>query len=174
MKIAIGADHKGVELKNKIKKLLKEKKVGCQDFGTEDKKSCDYPDIGFKVAEEIAQGNFDFGILICNTGIGMSIAANKVKGIRAALCINEKLASYARQHNDANILVLSAEFVKPELAEKILKTWLETKFEGNRHKRRIDKITAWEDKLVEREPWEREVKHWQQETRKWQSRAWRR
>ncbi|MCK4352314.1 ribose 5-phosphate isomerase B [candidate division WOR-3 bacterium] len=174
MKIAIGSDHRGVELKSKLNKFLTSKKIEVKDFGTKGKKSCDYPDFGFKVAEEVAKGNFDFGLLICNTGLGMSITANKVKGVRAALCINEKLAEYARRHNDANILVLSAEFVNEELGKKIIETWLKANFEGNRHKRRVDKITSYESKFVEREPWELELKRLKQEARKWQSRAWRR
>ena len=174
MKIAIGADHRGVELKSKIKKLLKSKKIEVQDFGTDSTSSCDYPDFGLKVAQEVAEGNFERGILICNSGLGMSIVANKVKGIRAALCINEKLAEYSRQHNDTNILVLAAEFVTEELVTKIIDIWLNTKFEGDRHQRRLDKINSYEGGWVEKEQWQRDIKHWQQEARKWQSRAWRR
>ncbi len=174
MKIAIGADHRGFGLKKNIKKFLKSKKIEVQDFGPENVKSCDYPDFGFKVAQEVADGNFERGILICNSGLGMSIVANKVNGIRAALCINEKLAESSRQHNDANILVLSAEFVPEELATKIIDIWLDTKFEGKRHQGRLDKIKSWEDRWVEKEQWEHELKRWQQEARKWQSRAWRR
>lgn len=174
MKIAIGADHRGVGLKNKIKKLLKSQKIGFEDFGSEGTGSCDYPDFGFKVAEEVARGGFDYGILICNSGLGMSITANKVSGIRAALCINEKLAEYARRHNDANVLVLGAEFVDEELANKIIDIWLNTKFEGERHQVRLDKIKSWEERWVEKEVWERELQRWQREARKWQSRAWRR
>lgn len=174
MKVAIGADHRGVELKSKIKEFLEVEKIEVEDFGTQTKKACDYPDFGFMVAERVAKGDFDYGVLICNTGLGMSITANKVKGIRAALCINEKLAEYARRHNDANILVIGAEFVDAELAKKVIKTWIETRFEGERHNRRLDKIKAFESKFVDKELWERELKHWQQEARKWQSRAWRR
>jgi ribose 5-phosphate isomerase B len=174
MKVVVGSDHRGIKLKKEIKKILKVKKIEVEDFGPNTSNSCDYPDFGFKVAESVAKGDFDFGILICNTGLGMCITANKVKGIRAALCINEQLAEYARRHNDANILVLGAEFVDKELAEKIVDIWINTAFEGDRHQRRIDKIKEWEDRWGEKEVWMREIKKWQKEVRKWQSRAWRR
>lgn len=174
MKIAIGSDHRGVKLKSKIKKVLKSQKIEVEDFGTNTASACDYPDFGFKVAERVGKGDFDYGILICNTGIGMSITANKVKGIRAALCINEKLTEYARRHNNANVLVIGAEFVDKELVEKIINIWLTTQFEGERHQGRLDKIKAFEDKWVDREVWEHELEKWKKEVRRWQSQAWRR
>ena len=173
MKIIIGSDHRGVGLKTKVKKWLKAQKIEVEDVGTTTTTACDYPDFGFKVAEGVAKGNFDSGILICNTGIGMSIVANKVKGIRAALCINEQMAEYARRHNNANVLVLGALFVDEELVGKILDLWIKTRFEGERHQDRLSKIKAWEDKSIEREVFEREVEKWKKEVRRWQSQAWR-
>jgi ribose 5-phosphate isomerase B len=140
MRVSLGADHKGFELKDKIKKYLE--KLGHQvtDFGTNTSDSVDYPDFGFKVAESVAKGEADFGITVCWTGNGMNIAANKVKGIRSALCLNEELAMLARAHNNANVLALAAKFVPEELARKILDAWLATEFEGGRHARRLQKI----------------------------------
>ncbi|MBI4723236.1 MAG: ribose 5-phosphate isomerase B [Candidatus Stahlbacteria bacterium] len=174
MKIIIGSDHRGISLKTKVKKWLKAQKIEVEDIGTTSSVACDYPDFGFKVALGVAKGNFDSGILICNTGIGMSIVANKVKGIRAALCINEQMAEAARQHNNANVLVLGAAFVDEELLDKILALWINTQFEGERHQERLSKIKAWGDKLVEREVFEREVEKWKKEAKRWQSQAWRR
>jgi ribose 5-phosphate isomerase B len=174
MKIAIGSDHRGVKLKSAVKKLLKSKKIKVEDVGPTKTADCDYPDFGFKVAEEVAEGDSDFGILICNTGIGMSITANKVKGIRAALCHNEELAKSARLHNDANILVLGAAFVDEELADKILTRWFATEFEGDRHVPRLDKIKDREEKWGDKEAWDREVEKWRKQAKMWQSRAWRR
>lgn len=174
MKIIIGADHRGVTLKSKIKKLLKKLKIEVEDVGTNTRESCDYPDFGFKVAEEVSKNNYDYGILICNSGIGMSIVANKVKGIRASLCLNEIAATYARKDNNANVLVLSAEFTPDEKIEDIINNFLNTKFEGDRHERRINKIKEYEAKFVEKEKYEKEIKKWQKEARMWQSRAWRR
>jgi ribose 5-phosphate isomerase B len=173
MKIAIGCDHRGIEFKSKVISILKSKNIEVVDVGTNTDKSCDYPDFGFKTAEIVSKNEADFGILICNSGIGMSIVANKVKGIRAALCINEKLAEYARLHNNANVLVIGAEFVSIELAESIINKWLETKFEGDRHIKRLQKISDFEDKQIPKEECDRLVKKWQDEVRKWQSKAWR-
>jgi ribose 5-phosphate isomerase B len=144
MKISLGADHKGFELKEKIKKYLTDLGHQVTDFGTNSIQSVDYPDFGLKVAESVAKGESDFGITVCWTGNGMNIVANKVKGIRSALCLNEEMASLARAHNDANVLALSSKFVSEELAKRILDVWLSTEFEGGRHKRRIDKIIAFE------------------------------
>jgi ribose 5-phosphate isomerase B len=144
MKIALGADHKGFELKEKIKKYLTDLGHQVTDFGTDSTQSVDYPDFGFKVAESVAKGESDFGIVFCWTGNGMNIVANKVKGIRSALCLDEEMASLARAHNDANVLALSSKFVSEELAKRILDAWLSTEFEGGRHKPRIDKIKALE------------------------------
>ncbi|MGB2769039.1 MAG: ribose 5-phosphate isomerase B [Candidatus Zixiibacteriota bacterium] len=140
MRVSLGADHKGFELKDKIKKHLVELGHEVTDFGTNSSDSVDYPDFGFKVAESVAKGDADFGITVCWTGNGMNIAANKVKGIRSALCLNQELAILARAHNNANVLALAAKFVPEELARKILDAWLATDFEGGRHVRRLEKI----------------------------------
>lgn len=146
MKIAIGADHGGYELKEEIKKYLTENGYELKDFGTYSTDSCDYPDYGLKVAEAVASKEYEFGILICGTGIGISIAANKVPGIRAALCSDTFSAHATREHNDANILAMGARVVGPGLALDIVKTFLNAKFEGDRHVRRLDKITEIEKK----------------------------
>jgi len=143
MRIAIGCDHRGLELKQFIIKLITEAKHSYEDFGGYTADPVDYPDIAQKVAEAVAKGSFEFGILICNTGIGMSIAANKVKGIRAALCHNAFSARRARQHNDANILCLAGGEGQ-ERAPEILEAFLSTDFEGGRHQHRLDKIKAME------------------------------
>ena len=140
MRVSLGADHKGFELKDKIKKYLVELGHEVTDFGTNSSESVDYPDFGFRVAESVAKGEVDFGITVCWTGNGMNIAANKVKGIRSALCLNEEMAVLARAHNNANVLALAAKFIPEELARKILDAWLSTEFEGGRHARRLEKI----------------------------------
>lgn len=146
MKIALGADHGGFELKEEIKKHLEEKGFEIKDFGTYTTDSCDYPDYALPVAEAVAKKEFDFGILICGTGIGIGIAANKVPGIRAALCSDTFSAHATRQHNDANILTMGARVVGPGLALDIVDTFLSAKFEGDRHIKRIAKIAAIEEK----------------------------
>jgi ribose 5-phosphate isomerase B len=140
MKIALGADHRGFELKEKIKKYLMDLGHQVTDFGTHSTESVDYPDFGFKVAESVAKEEADFGITVCWTGNGMNIVANKVKGIRSALCLNEEMASLARAHNNANVLALSSKFVSEEKAKKIVDVFLRTEFEGGRHARRLEKI----------------------------------
>lgn len=148
MKVALGSDHGGYQLKENLKEYLKELKVECVDFGCENEKSVDYPDIGFKVAIEVKSGKCDRGILICGTGIGMSIVANKVKGIRAALCYNELIARYSRKHNDANILALGGRVIGSGLAREIVKAWLDAKFSREkRHINRLNKIKQEEDKI---------------------------
>jgi len=145
MRIAIGSDHRGVELKKTIINRLEETGHECQDFGSYDTESVDFPDFAMKVAEGVAGGNFERGILICDTGIGMCIASNKVKGIRAALCYNVFNARRARQHNDANILCLGGgENQLQDPVAEIVDAFLNTEFEGGRHQRRIDKIKAME------------------------------
>ena len=139
MCIAIGCDHRGVNLKQAIIKLITDAGHSYEDFGCYTTKSVDYPDIVIKVAEAVAAGNFECGILICDTGIGMSIAANKVRGIRAALCHNAFSARRARQHNDANILCLGAAQGQDTVPE-IIDAFLTSKFEGGRHQRRLEKI----------------------------------
>ncbi len=146
MKIVIGSDHRGFKLKEYIKKILKEKGYEVNDIGGFSEESSDYPDFALKVGEEIKEGRANFGILICMTGIGMEIAANKVKGIRAALCRDEEDAYLARSHNNANVLTLGAKNIKDEKEiEKIVIKFLETPFEGGRHERRIKKIIDYEN-----------------------------
>ena len=139
MRIVIGSDHRGLDLKQSVTRQITEMGHSCDDFGSYTTDSVDYPDIARKVAEAVARGDFDYGVLICGTGIGMSIAANKVKGIRAALCHDAFTASRARQHNDANILCLAARN-KLEVTSEIVATFLATQFEGGRHQQRLDKI----------------------------------
>jgi ribose 5-phosphate isomerase B len=143
VRIAIGSDHRGLNLKQYIIKLISEAGHSCEDFGCYTTDPVDYPDIARKVAEAVMTGNFEFGILICNTGIGMSIAANKVKGIRAALCHDVFGAQRARQHNDANILCLGGGQAQDTLPE-IIDAFLTCKFEGGRHQRRLNKIKEME------------------------------
>ena len=146
MRIALGCDHRGLAFKESIIGMLSEWGYSWEDFGANDADSVDYPDVAQKVAEAVAKGNFKMGILICSTGIGMSIVANKVKGIRAALCHNPFTASRARMHNDANVLCMGEDVVKPNLREEMVRTFIETEFEGGRHSCRLDKIIALEDK----------------------------
>jgi ribose 5-phosphate isomerase B len=143
-RIAMGCDHRGLALKKPIMSFLQNAGYTCQDFGCYSTDPVDYPDIAQKVGEAVASGDFDQGILICDTGIGMSIAANKIKGVRAALCRNSFSAQRARQHNDANILCLRAEDIDTESALEMVKTFLATDFEGGRHTRRVNKIKALE------------------------------
>ena len=146
MKIAIGCDHAGFELKNDIINHLKEKGIEYNDFGTYSEESCDYPEFALKVAESVAQGEYEFGILVCGTGIGIGIAANKVPGIRAALCSDTFSAHATREHNNANILTMGARVVGKGLALDIVDTFLNTDFIGGKHQRRIDMITEIEKK----------------------------
>ena len=145
MRIAIGSDHRGFTLKQLIIKLITEAGYGYEDFGCYSSESVDYPDIALKVAEAVAKGDFDRGILICGTGLGMSIAANKVKGIRAAMCYNVFSARRARKHNDANICCLAAEEGKARVPA-IIETFLTTDFEGGRHQERLNKIREIEER----------------------------
>jgi ribose 5-phosphate isomerase B len=148
MTIAIGCDHAGVELKRELIPLLDELHIGYVDYGTDSSESVDYPDFGEKVSEAVASGNAERGILICGTGIGMSIVANKFPGVRASLCNDLFTARMSRLHNDANILVIGGRVVGKDLAREILKTWVSTPFEGGRHSRRLDKISRIEDRLT--------------------------
>ena len=143
-RIAIGCDHRGFALKQVIMPSLQKSGHSYQDFGCYNTDSVDYPDIAQKVGEAVASGNFDQGILICNTGIGMSIAANKIKSIKAALCHDAFAAQRARQHNDANVLCLRGEDIENESALEIVKIFLSTNFEGGRHIQRVNKIRALE------------------------------
>ena len=146
MKIAIGSDHGGLALKEAIKPFLIEQGHEVVDFGTGTTDSCDYPIYGQRVGEAVSFGDCDRGIAICGTGLGISMAVNKVPGIRGALCTNEFMAEMSREHNDANVLVLGARVLGEGLAMRIVKIWLETEFGGDRHQRRIDGITAIEKK----------------------------
>jgi ribose 5-phosphate isomerase B len=145
VKIALGADHRGVEVRKQLIAMLKQEGCEVVDMGTFDGKACDYPDVAFIVAKAVARGEADRGVLVCGTGIGMSIAANKVKGIRAALVHDEIGAEISRRYNDANILCLSADMLGIRIIERITKTWLVTKFEEGRHARRNQKVHAIED-----------------------------
>lgn len=140
LKIAIGSDHGGFKLKEEIKKLLEEKNYVFKDFGTFSQDSVDYPDIALEVARAVRDGSFDRAILICGTGIGIGIAANKVEGIRAALCHDTFSARAAREHNDSNILTMGERVIGPGLAKDIVSIWLETEFAGGRHARRVQLI----------------------------------
>jgi len=145
MKVAIGSDHAGFTLKEGLKEYLVKEKVEYKDFGSYDKNPVDYPDIGFKVAREVAHGNYERGILICGTGIGMCIVANKVKGVRASLCEDLFSARYSREHNNTNILTMGAWKVSLHLAKEIVRVWLETSFSNEEdHLRRIKKIARGE------------------------------
>jgi ribose 5-phosphate isomerase B len=146
MKIALGSDHAGWELKEEIKKVLSLQKVEYKDFGPYNEESVDYPDYAEKVGEAINSGKYDRGILVCGTGIGMSIVANKIKGIYAALVDNTYTASYSRKHNNSNVLVLPGRLIGKALADEIVRIWLASEYEGNRHEKRIGKIKTIEDK----------------------------
>ncbi|MBQ4565035.1 MAG: ribose 5-phosphate isomerase B [Oscillospiraceae bacterium] len=145
MKLALGCDHGGLELKEKIKAHLEKRGFEILDCGTYTTDSCDYPDFGAAAARAVANGDCDRGIVICTTGIGISIAANKVKGIRCALLSDLMSARMTRQHNDTNMMALGAAVVGPMLALQIVDTWLDTEFEGGRHQRRVDKLSALEN-----------------------------
>ena len=143
--IGIGSDHAGLPLKNEIIKYLEEKGIEFKDYGTNSSESVDYSDYGKRVAQAVRDGECERGIVICGTGIGISIAANKVRGIRASLCTNTYMAKMARLHNDANVLALGQRVIGVGVALDIVDTWLNTKFEGGRHQIRIDKIKSIEN-----------------------------
>lgn len=145
--IAIGSDHGGVNLKDYLVGLLRAKGVEVEDFGTQGRESVDYPDIGRQVSLRIARGEADRGVLVCTSGIGMSILANKFPGIRAALVQDLEAARSSREHNNANVLVLSGAKTEKSLAKEILEVWLATPFAGGRHQRRLDKISQLERDL---------------------------
>src|SRR5438094_7162046 len=138
MKIALGADHAGFELKEKIKRYLVEKGMIVEDHGTNSAQSVDYPDYAFFVAEQVAIGKAEYGILVCGSGIGMSIAANKVHGIRAAHVTSDIEAQLSREHNDANVLAIGGRALDENTAQKIIDRWLSTEFAGGRHQQRVD------------------------------------
>lgn len=147
MKVIIGSDHAGLELKKEIIVLLKDMGMECADYGTDGPQSVDYPDFGEKVAGAISAGKADRGILICGTGIGMSIVANKFGGVRASLCNDLFTARMSRQHNDANILVIGGRIVGRDLALEIVRIWFSTAFEGKRHLNRLNKISQIEERI---------------------------
>jgi ribose 5-phosphate isomerase B len=140
LRVILGSDHGGLRLKQEIKGLLEEMGIPYEDAGCDCESSVDYPDYARPVAEKVAAGEFDLGILICGTGIGMSIAANKVKGVRCAVVSDEYSARMSREHNNANILALGERVVGPDLARSIVRAWLTTEFQGGRHERRVRKI----------------------------------
>ena len=144
MKIAIGNDHSAVELKNIIVDFLKEKGIEVLNLGTDSSESCDYPVYGEKVGRAVVSGEADLGIAICGTGLGISLAANKVKGVRACVCSEPYTAVMSRRHNDANMMAIGAGFTGEKLAERMVEVFLSTDFEGGRHARRVDKIMALE------------------------------
>lgn len=147
MKIFIGSDHGGYGLKCRIADFLKKSKYKVKDFGTHSKDSCDYPMIGFEVAKAVSKDKTARGILVCRSGLGMAIIANKVHGIRAAACYDRMMARSSREHNDCNILVLAADYTNFRLAKELVRVWLKTRHEGERHKRRVRQIKELESKL---------------------------
>ena len=145
MKIAVGSDHRGFDAKQQTKAIVTQMGHVCVDFGTDDTHPVDYPDLAYIVAKAVSEHQADRAILICATGLGMSIAANKVKGIRAALCHDELSAQISRDHNDTNVLCLSGDQIGEVLLRKIVEAWLSTEFSGGRHQRRVGKIAAIEE-----------------------------
>jgi ribose 5-phosphate isomerase B len=147
MKVAVANDHRGLEAKEQVKAIVTELGHRCVDFGTNIEGPVDYPDVAYVAASAVSKKEVNMAILICGTGIGMCIAANKVHGIRAALCFDELNARISREHNDANVLCLSGDLLGSQVLRKIVEVWLNTKFSGGRHKRRVDKIKAIEKGL---------------------------
>lgn len=147
MKIAIGADHAGFELKNELGNVLRQAGHDVCDFGTNSAESADYPDYASRVAHAVASGTAERGVLVCGTGVGMSIAANKVRGVRAAVAVTLEVVRLTRAHNDLNVLTLGARFTDPARARELLEAFLDTPFEGGRHQRRVAKIAQLEDQV---------------------------
>jgi ribose 5-phosphate isomerase B len=145
MKIAVGSDHRGFEAKGQVKAIIAELGHECVDFGTNDANPVDYPDSAYLVAKAISEKEADRGILVCATGIGMCIAANKIKAVRAALCHDELSAAISRDHNDSNVLCLSGDQIRDVVLRRIVEVWLNTEFSGGRHQRRVRKINAIEE-----------------------------
>lgn len=145
---AVGSDHGGLELKQAICELLQQRNLNCEDYGTDAADSVDYPDFGAKVAQAVSAGKVEAGVLVCGTGIGMSIIANKYPGVRAALVHDEFTAQMAREHNNANILILGGRILSAQQGVKLVEIWLDTQFEGGRHQNRLDKIAAAEQQLL--------------------------
>jgi ribose 5-phosphate isomerase B len=148
MKIGLGSDHAGFELKEDLRVYLGGQEIEVVDLGSYDEEPVDYPDIGARVAQKVTRGEVDRGILICGSGIGMSIVANRFPGVRAAFCHDHYTARMSREHNDANLLVLGGRLTGKGLAREILKVWLETEFQGGRHRKRLEKITALEERIA--------------------------
>jgi len=146
MRVSIGCDHRGLHVKEKLIQLLGKLGHEVFDEGAHDDQSVDYPDIASAVAGKVSSGESDRGILVCGTGIGMSIAANKLSGVRAAVCHDEITAELSRRHNDLNVLCLSGDMLGEQRLDRMVETWLTTEFEGGRHSRRVDKISAIEKK----------------------------
>ncbi len=149
MRIAIGSDHRGYHLKEKLTNILRTKGHEVSDEGTLAPESVDYPDFAAIVAKKVSESNAERGILICGTGIGMAITANKFAGVRAAACTDEVTAEISRRHNDLNVLCLSADMLSPRSVERIVELWLDTEFEGGRHSRRVEKIHQIESANIE-------------------------
>ena len=145
--VAIGSDHRGVELKKEIANELKKQGYQVEDVGPVTEDSCDYPDFAAKVGKSVGSGKSDRGIVICHSGIGMSIAANKIKGVRAALSRTVEDAELSRKHNDANVIAIGSGYTKPDLAKKMVLAWLATDFEGGRHETRVKKISEYEKNM---------------------------
>ncbi len=145
MKVAIGSDHRGIQVKRKIGELVQRLGHEVVDYGASSEDSVDYPDFAILVAKAVSESQAERGILICGTGIGMSMAANKVRGVRAALCHDDVTAEMSRRHNDANVMCLSADLLGERLIDRMIEIWLNTQFEGGRHARRIEKIKNIED-----------------------------
>jgi ribose 5-phosphate isomerase B len=149
VKVAIASDHAGYRLKEQLKPTLDELAVEYEDLGTFDETSVDYPDYGVKVAKGVAEGKYDFGVLVCGTGLGMCITANKVPGVRAVTAHDVFSARMSRLHNDANVLTMGERVVGPGVAAEVLKVWLTTEFEGGRHARRVEKVKQIEQRRCE-------------------------
>lgn len=147
MHISVGSDHRGVQVKRQIIDLLEQLGHKTDDVGTQSEESVDYPDIAAEVGRRVSEGESDRGILICGTGIGMAIAANKFPSVRAAPCHDDLTAEMSRRHNDLNVLCLSADLLGTKLINRMVKIWLETEFDGGRHARRVKKITHLDEKL---------------------------
>jgi ribose 5-phosphate isomerase B len=147
MRVALGSDHAGWDIKEELKKYMSINKIEYKDFGCYNEEPCDYPDYTAKVCEAVLSGRYDRGVLVCGTGIGMSIAANKIRGIYAALVDNTLSAERSRTHNDSNVLVLPGKLIGKGLADEILRIWLDAKYEGGRHEKRIKKIKDIESRL---------------------------
>ncbi len=145
MKLSIAADHRGFQAKERMKAFLAELGHEAKDFGTDSTKPCDYPEIAYPAVKAVAEGKAELGILFCGTGIGMCMTANKVRGVRVALCHDEVSADMARRHNDAKVLCLPADLLGEKQMTKIIRIFLETPFDGGRHQRRIDKLTKIEN-----------------------------